>query len=308
MKIGFVVDIKGWAAYWAYSNLVKYNTTEHTLELINLSSCKGNSLARKVKSCDLVVCYLEINYPCISSVCKMCGVPSIPHVASFFVFEFPVVLQSFKGVFVVLSGSEEMVKELKKVGIESVYLPVGIDTEIFYSTRLPFSSNSKLTFGWVGSSASEEHIRVKGYQSIIKPYFEEHPEYTLKVCGRPNEVLIETREGMNEFYNSIDVYLSMSQSEVIHTVVLEAMATGRVVACTRTGVPLELIEDGVNGFFVNERSMSGIDKFVGRLKEFSTAELQEIGRRARETIVQRYNAAILVPEFIERVVGLRGMV
>ncbi len=64
---------------------------------------------------------------------------------------------------------------------------------------------------------------------------------------------------MNEFYNNIDVYLSMSQSETVHAVVLEAMASGRVVVCTKIGVPLELIEDGINGFFVKERSFNGIE-------------------------------------------------
>lgn len=71
---------------------------------------------------------------------------------------------------------------------------------------------------------------------------------------------------MLEFYRSIDVYVCASRSEGTPNPCLEAAACGVPVVTTRVGNMPELIQHGVNGFFV-ERNVSDIARKLTRLRD-----------------------------------------
>jgi glycosyltransferase involved in cell wall biosynthesis len=60
-----------------------------------------------------------------------------------------------------------------------------------------------------------------------------------------------SREALPPLYHALDIYLSPSRDEGGPAGVLEAMASGVPVVSSRAGIPVDLIEQGVNGLLVD---------------------------------------------------------
>jgi glycosyltransferase involved in cell wall biosynthesis len=79
---------------------------------------------------------------------------------------------------------------------------------------------------------------------------------------------------------------------------LESLATGCLVLASNTAPVTEIIEDGVNGllvdFFSPDRICDRICEVLDNPDRFS-----EIRTKARETIVERYDLAKLLPQHLE---------
>jgi glycosyltransferase involved in cell wall biosynthesis len=76
-------------------------------------------------------------------------------------------------------------------------------------------------------------------------------------------------------------------SELLGLVVLEAMASGTPVICSRTGGLPEVVQHGVTGFLVEpgnvEELRDRLDELLGD-PQLTTA----MGRRARELVLERF--------------------
>lgn len=83
------------------------------------------------------------------------------------------------------------------------------------------------------------------------------------------------------------VTASDGDMEGLPTVLMEAMATGLIVLTTRhSGIP-ELVEDGIDGYLVDERD---VEAYASALRGLSAAP-PEMGRRARGKIEGKFNMA-----------------
>ena len=71
---------------------------------------------------------------------------------------------------------------------------------------------------------------------------------------------LPTQEKIAEIYGRCDVWLSTSLTEGFNLPPLEAMACGCPAVCAKTGRPLEIIEDGVNGYLVDQGDIAGFTK------------------------------------------------
>jgi glycosyltransferase involved in cell wall biosynthesis len=114
----------------------------------------------------------------------------------------------------------------------------------------------------------EHEIRVHGLQTVIE---------ILGYCDYVPEVLAVSRFA----------FLT-SRFEGSSLTLLEAMAMRQVVLTPAAGSAADVIEDGVNGFLVRSRRP---DDFAARVAEVlaDPAREAEIGRRARDTILARYD-------------------
>jgi glycosyltransferase involved in cell wall biosynthesis len=99
------------------------------------------------------------------------------------------------------------------------------------------------------------------------------------------------REEVSRLMQSADVFLHHSVTaadgdmEGLPTVLMEAMSTGLVVVSTRhSGIP-ELIEDGVDGYLVDERDVSG---YAQKLTDLMTTD-SGMGKRARQKIEAKFD-------------------
>ena len=93
---------------------------------------------------------------------------------------------------------------------------------------------------------------------------------------------------LDDCYAGADLVVLTSRSEGIPLVLMEAMARGKpVLAPAITGIP-ELVLDGKNGFLYSPGSLKDFVARVQLIHE-SQATLGDLGRAAREQVLQHFN-------------------
>lgn len=176
----------------------------------------------------------------------------------------------------------------------------GVDIDTFFPSQ---HNNDKLVISVIGNL-----IPLKGHQYLIDAvsrFNQEYPgEVSVKIIGRgpleeeiKNQVkelelsdiiefmgYIPYEQVANELQKS-DVFILPSYYEALGCVYLESMACGLpAVGCIHNGID-EIIQDGVNGYLVEEKSAQSIYEKLILLRD--KAVRKQIGRNARET-VQHY--------------------
>lgn len=111
-----------------------------------------------------------------------------------------------------------------------------------------------------------------------------------------------SREELPHLYHALDLYLSPSRDEGGPAGVLEAMASGVSVVSSRTGIPADLIDPGVNGLLVDvgdaEALASAAEELIespglrASLAEGGLASIQAYDWRV---VAERYAAELYVP-------------
>jgi colanic acid/amylovoran biosynthesis glycosyltransferase len=219
----------------------------------------------------------------------------------------------------VLTVSRDMADRLDRYGLKRDRLDVhyiGAPVEDFaFVERTPIAqkitSGRPLTFLQVSN-----FVEKKGHEYTVEAfarYSRDRPTDRLVLAGDgPLRGAIEGRCGtlgirdgvvfpgrvakaeVGKLMREADVFLHHSVTAVdgdmegLPTVLMEAMATGLVVVATRhSGIP-ELVEDGVDGFLVDERD---VETYASTLRSLAEAG-SSIGRRAREKIERRFNMTV----------------
>ncbi|HEY9798911.1 MAG TPA: glycosyltransferase [Leptolyngbyaceae cyanobacterium] len=120
----------------------------------------------------------------------------------------------------------------------------GVDLTQFFPANIErlFENDREIIVGWAGNSEwgpwQQDGIDYKGFRTLIKPAVEE-----LRAEGYPVRGVYADRavkwlphDQMNDYYNSIDIYICASEIEGTPNPVLEAMACGLPVISTNVGV------------------------------------------------------------------------
>lgn len=106
------------------------------------------------------------------------------------------------------------------------------------------------------------------------------------------------------WYHAADVLVSGSDIESLPRSMIEAMGFGRPVASTAVfGIP-ELVTDGVDGFLCPSRDLGALRAMLERVVATPRDDLDEMGRRARDTVRHRHDPAIFVDHYREVLLGL----
>lgn len=101
-------------------------------------------------------------------------------------------------------------------------------------------------------------------------------------------------EELPDYYNTADVFVgpsvvgSKGWQEALGLVFIEALATGLPVISTNTGGIADVVEDGVTGYLVDQRSSEQIARRLQALYE-DRAPLQELSRHGRATVERRFS-------------------
>jgi len=89
-------------------------------------------------------------------------------------------------------------------------------------------------------------------------------------------------------YNTSKIFISTSTGEGLSNVTFEAMACGKPVIVTKSGARTELVEDGVNGFHVEQNQPKVLaQKIINLLNNKDYYE--KIGNAARKTVEEKCN-------------------
>lgn len=100
--------------------------------------------------------------------------------------------------------------------------------------------------------------------------------------------------------SSVHIYLS--RPFVLSWSMLESMATGCLIVGSRTAPVMEFIEDGKNGLLVDFFSPEQIADRVDEVLDHPN-RMAELCANARNTIVQKYDLAKLLPQHLEWLLG-----
>ena len=91
---------------------------------------------------------------------------------------------------------------------------------------------------------------------------------------------LPTQEKIAEIYGRCHAWLSTSKTEGFNLPPLEAMACGCPAVCAKTGRPLEIIEDSINGFLVDQGDVAGFAEALLTILDLPDAAWQEMSQAA----------------------------
>jgi glycosyltransferase involved in cell wall biosynthesis len=94
-------------------------------------------------------------------------------------------------------------------------------------------------------------------------------------------------EGKTKLLKDTDIYLQLSHVEGFPNSILEAMASGKAVLCTKVGAVSDLVTDGVNGFTVPPHNPGEAYKKLLVLIEDQSFRLT-MAKNAEETVRDRF--------------------
>jgi len=103
---------------------------------------------------------------------------------------------------------------------------------------------------------------------------------------------------ISSYYQNASIFINMSKSEGFATVCLEAMAAGLAIVSSRVGGFSDAIEDGVNGYLVEQEDSQMLAKRINYLISHKTSIIK-IGTKAREDAVEKYDwEKSIIPQYI----------
>lgn len=155
----------------------------------------------------------------------------------------------------------------------------GVDADLFQPAE---QHPEALTCCWVGNPYSDGK---KGFD-LIQAACERTGvvlNYHSWDASKGNETgIVPQTEIRDKIYHKAHAYICASDNEATPNPALEALACGVPVITTRVGNMPEIIEDGVNGFFI-ERSVEGIVAGIERLRKADWPTMSRAARRSIES-------------------------
>lgn len=203
-------------------------------------------------------------------------------------------LRSFKGVNAI---SRRLYGLFREAGLDNLSLTeAGVDVENFKPSR-PLNTDRKgpLRIGFSGSRKNKKHDFLKGVSQFILP-LAKLTNVELKLA-MPHEECYVPLEEMPQYYNDIDVYLCVSNSEGLSQSVLEACACGRPLVSTRVGGNEDILQDGKNGFFV-ERDFRQIAERIEFFEKNRDA-LLSMGLANRRIIEEKWSWQVKIKAWMD---------
>jgi len=147
-------------------------------------------------------------------------------------------------------------------------------------------------------SASIVLERCKNVKFLIVGDGELRELLEMEVCnlGLQNDVIfLGFRRDLEHIYADLDVVVLSSLNEGLPVAIIEAMAAGKPVVCTKVGGVPDLVEDGKNGFLVpSDDHIAMADAIVKILDDPHLAE--KMGSEGRKKVYPAYTKERLIKD------------
>lgn len=166
-----------------------------------------------------------------------------------------------------------------------VYIPNGVNTELFFPKKRDEYRPEKLRVGWVGNTDRE----TKNFHKIIAPLKMMKGVKVLTIETKKSKRFKKSQEDMATFYNLLDFYIVCSSTEGTPNPALEAASCGVPVVSTAVGNMVDLIRDGDNGFLIKEPNIRKFKSVLNRIKErVDVSKYEEMSLSIRKDIVRNW--------------------
>ncbi len=174
------------------------------------------------------------------------------------------------------------------------YLPGRFDDykgfPILARALLEFLPDSGSRFQFVLLGSDHVYDESKSLVQSLQPWIDGRNEPQLvKLLPRT------TRSETQELTKSLDAVLVASRYENMPYVVLEAMASSKLVIAPRIGGLPEMIEDGVSGCLFDPDSSASLVQCFKRIATLNYSEMAQIRKNARQVAREKYSLENLLP-------------
>ncbi|HLG33327.1 MAG TPA: glycosyltransferase family 4 protein [Bacteroidia bacterium] len=196
----------------------------------------------------------------------------------------------------IFAGNNYLADFARKFNENVVLIPTTIDTEEYRKMQLPL--NDSIVIGWSGSITTIKHFELAiPFLRILKNKFGK--KISVKVIG--DDTFVNNELGIRGIgWNKKDEIKELSSIDIGIMPLpddewskgkcglkgLQYMALEIPTVMSPVGVNTEIISDGVNGFLA-----SHVDEWVEKISRLIESEAlrREMGRKARQTVVERYS-------------------
>jgi len=180
----------------------------------------------------------------------------------------------------------------ERFGINNIALvPNSIDHRFFHA--VPRKRNDRPTVGFLFSGASFKDMptTVSAVQQLRKHIprtkvvsFGVLPPHRGEVPPGTEFHRLPSQEEIASLYGRCDAWLSTSLKEGFNLPPLEAMATGCPAVCSKTGRPVEIIENGVNGYLVDQGDVAGFADALSKILSLSDDAWRKMSKAAIKAV------------------------
>lgn len=282
-RLAILVDKRGWAYHEKAEEKSRYLGPEWQTEIFFLE----DTPVIDPKKFDLLYNFNHTpsKYDKLFHGRLIKGLYSHYHQGSFIPWRY--IFRMVRHAAVLVVANQEQAEEIRPFFRNTVVLPDGVDTEVFYPET--DRSGQPIVAGWSGNPDRKLNgRRVKRFYEVVEP--------ACKAAGVELKVARDlSRDDLRKMYNEVDVVLIASVTEGNPLCLFEAGACARTVIATSVGVVPELIKDGVDGFIIDSTlpDLETSDLMTLRLKwcQEHPTETQAMGQRLREKILRDRTAA-----------------
>ena len=180
---------------------------------------------------------------------------------------------------------------------------------------LTYPSNEKIEFVFISRIMKEKGI--DQYLDAAEYIKKKYPDTTFHICGfceqAYEEKLMDFSKREIVFYHGMvrdiktvlkDAYCTVHPTyypEGISNVLLESSACARPIITTNRSGCREVIEDGVNGFVVNQRDSRDLIAKIEKFLSLSWEEKKNMGLAGRKKVEREFDRQIVVNKYLEEI-------
>lgn len=182
----------------------------------------------------------------------------------------------------------------------------------------PYPSGKTVDFVFIARVMKEKGI--DQYIDAAKEIRRKYPETRFHICGFCEQDYEETLKELNDdgtvIYHGLvadmkPIYQMISCTihptyypEGLSNVLLESAASGRPIITTDRSGCREVVEDGVNGFVVNQQDSQDLIDKIERFLSLSMDERKQMGLSGRAKVEQEFDRQIVIQKYIDEVDSL----
>lgn len=226
---------------------------------------------------------------------------------------------AFKKNYCIFCQNKENLEYLKKMGINSNLLKLipgsGVNLEKFKLLNYPSDKTIRFLFisRIMKSKGIDEFLEAA---KIIKKKYKNTEFNILGFCEEDYLSKLKELEGKDiikywGLQDNIIPFLEKSHCTIHPTyypegmsnVLLESAASGRPIITTNRSGCKEILEDGINGYFVKEKDYKDLVKKIDKFIKLSNKEKKQMGINGRNKIEKEFDRNIIIDEYMKVISG-----
>lgn len=224
-----------------------------------------------------------------------------------------------KKVFFQNQANREFMRKKLVVSGNDDLLP-GSGVNLQYFSQLPYPKSSTIHFSFISRIMKE-----KGFEQYIEAAVEIHRKYpntVFHICGMMEqnyESVIDAlqRKGVVLYHGNIrDVRIIHKIShctihptyypEGLSNVLLESLACGRPIITTNRSGCKEVVDDGINGFVVEQKNAQDLVQKIENFLSLSYDQKKRMGEMGRLKVERYFSRTIVVNKYMKEINAIQN--